>query len=436
MESIVFRTMAAIIAIVAIAAAGAVSAQPNPSLHLCVAAEENAVWPGGGTGMPPDDRSAESVVTGSNRFACDLYRRLADDSGSENLLFSPYSISSALAITYEGARGTTADEIRSVLHLPANDTLRREGFSRLDAGLKVAGANCTVQTANALWAEKTYPFLPEYIALAERWYSANAMNLDFASAPDASRQAINRWVEGRTGGKIRDLLPPASIDPMTRLVITNAISFKGTWAGPFDADWTEEAEFRVGANETVEVPMMHGDAVYPYGETATLQVLELAYAHENGTGLSMLILLPKGGSLAAVEEALDPQNLSTLRRSLTRERIDVYLPKFTLDASYRLPSTLAAMGMPAVFSPGADLSGMDGTKNLFISGAVHKAFVDVNEEGTEAAAATGFAGNASAAPPDGGIPVFRADHPFIFLILDDGSGIILFMGRVVRPAAA
>ncbi|MBP7300130.1 MAG: serpin family protein [Methanoculleus sp.] len=425
--------MAAIIAIAVIAAAGVVSAQPNPSPHQRTVAEDNAIRSGGGAGVLLDNRSMIEIATGSNHFSCDLYRRLADDSGSDNLFFSPYSISSALAITYEGARGTTADEIRSILHLPANDTLRRGGFARIDAELTHDDQNCNLQTASALWVEKTYPLLPEYIALAEHWYSMNATNLDFAGAPDVSRQAINRWTGEQTGGKIRDLLPAGSIGPMTRLIITNAIFFKGAWADPFDADKTREAEFRVSANETMMVPMMHGDAVYPYGEFGTLQVLELAYAHEKG--LSMLVLLPEEGSLTAAEETLDVQNLSMLRHSLTRERIDVYLPRFTLDAGYHLSPTLAAMGMPTAFSSGADFSGMDGTKNLFISDLVHGAFVDVNEEGTEAAAATGVIMNTSAAPP-GFTPVFRADHPFIFLILDDGSGIILFMGRVVRPAAA
>ena len=394
-----------------------------------------------GTTRPDTPDGAGGVAAGNNLFAFDLYRHLAADPAyaGENLFFSPYSIASALAITCEGARGTTADEIQAVLHLPANATLRREEFARIDAALKSGDANCTLQTANALWAEKAYPFLPEYIALAERWYSANATNLDFVGAPDASRQTINRWVEERTGGKIRDLLPPGAVGPLTRLVVTNAIYFKGAWADPFDANKTREEEFRVAENETVTVPMMQRtgeDAVYPYAETATLQVLELAYAHENGTGLSMLVLLPKNGSLAAAGEVLDAQNLSTLRRSLARERVDVYLPKFTLEGEYYLRSTLAAMGMPAAFSPGADLSGMDGTKDLVISDVVHKAFVDVNEEGTEASAATGVVVAPGAAPPDEGIPVFRADHPFVFLILDNDTGNILFMGRVVRPVTA
>ncbi len=378
------------------------------------------------------------VAMGNSLFACDLYRHLANDSASENLFFSPYSISSALAITYEGARGTTADEIGSVLHLPENDTLRREGFAGINAGLNSGDANYTLRTANALWAEETYPFLPEYIDTAERYYAANATNLDFVGAPEESRRTINRWVEEQTEDKIRDLLPTGSITPLTRLVITNAIYFKGTWVTQFDANETTEDDFDVSQNETVRVPMMQRtdeDAVYPYTETDTLQVLAMPYAHESGRELSMLVILPKDGNLTVAEEALDAERISGMRLSLASQRVDVYFPKFTLETEYSLPETLAAMGMPTAFTGAADLSGMDGTKNLFVSDVVHKAFVDVNEEGTEAAAATGVVISLTSVREDA-TPVFKADHPFVFLIQENETGNILFMGRVIRPVTA
>ena len=392
---------------------------------------------------PPDGQEtpgdAGSVAAGNTRFAVDLYRQIANDPAyaGQNLFFSPYSISSALAITYEGARGTTADEIQSALHLPANDTLRREGFAGVDAGLNRGDANYTLRTANALWAEKTYPFLPEYIETAGRWYSANVTNLDFVGDSEASRQTINRWVEERTEERIRDLLPPGSINPLTRLVITNAIYFKGTWVMQFDPAGTTEEEFRVAPGKTVQVPMMHRtdeDAVYGYAETDRLQVLDMPYAHGSGNELAMLVLLPKEDNLTAAEAALDPETLADLRKSLVRERVRVVFPKFTLETEYRLPGTLAAMGMPTAFSGDADLSGMDGTDNLLVSDVVHKAFVDVNEEGTEAAAATGVVVNIKSARPDT-VPVFRADHPFVFLITEKESGTILFAGRVANPAS-
>jgi serpin B len=372
--------------------------------------------------------AADSVVTANNAFACDLYHRLANGSATENIFFSPYSLSSALAITYEGARGTTAEEMASVLHLPENETLRREEFAAVNAGLNHNDAGYTLRTANALWAEETHPFLPEYVETAERYYAANVTNLDFIGDPEASRLTINRWVEEQTEGKIRDLLPGGSISSLTRLVITNAIYFKGTWDLQFDANRTTMEDFRTDSGSTVRVPMMQctgGAAVYPYAQTETLQVLALPYAGEGN--LSMLVLLPKDGNLSIAEEALDAENLADLRDSLTRWRVDVFFPKFTFEEEYGLPKTLAAMGMPTAFTGAADLSGMDGTHDLFVTGVFHKAFIDVNEEGTEAAAATGVASGA-------GLPrVFRADHPFVFLILDDDTGVILFMGRVACP---
>ncbi|PKL55187.1 MAG: proteinase IV [Methanomicrobiales archaeon HGW-Methanomicrobiales-6] len=381
------------------------------------------------TSVSGESVADDSVAAGNNRFAFDLYRRLAAEPAhaGDNLFFSPYSISSALAITCEGARGTTADEIRSVLHLPTNETLRREGFADLNAALNSGSANYTLRTANALWAEETYSLLPEYIGAAARWYGANVTNLDFINDSEGSRETINRWVEGETEEKIRDLLPPGSIDPLTRLVITNAIYFKGTWVEQFDANETTKEEFRVGPDETVTVAMMHGDAVYPYAETEALQVLEMPYAHGNETELAMLVLLPKDDTLTAAEEALDAERLAGLRESLVSQNVRVFFPKFTLDAEYSLPRALAAMGMPTAFTDDADLSGMDGTKDLFVTGVFHKAFIDVNEEGTEAAAATGVVVGGGVAP------IFRADHPFVFLISEKDSGTILFMGRVVNP---
>ncbi|WP_332450435.1 serpin family protein [Methanoculleus sp.] len=381
---------------------------------------------------------AGSVAGGNNLFAFDLYRQIAGDpaSAGKNIFFSPYSISSALAITYEGARGTTADEIGAALHLPANNTLRREGFAAIDAGLNRGDSNYTLRTANALWAEETHPFLPEYIEVAARWYGANVTNLDFIGNPDGSRQTINRWVERATEEKIRDLLPVGSIDSLTRLVITNAIYFKGTWAEQFDANETRDAEFRVGPNETVQIRMMQRtgeDAIFGYTETEILQALELPYAHGDGTELSMLVLLPKGDNLTTVEKSLDAETVENLRESLVRERVKVFFPKFTLETEYSLPPTLAAMGMPTAFTGNADLSGMDGTKNLFVSDVVHKAFVDVNEEGTEAAAATGVVVNLVSMPLEETTSVFRADHPFVFMIVEKDSGTVLFAGRVVNP---
>ena len=316
------------------------------------------------TSVSGESVADDSVAAGNNRFAVDLYRHLAAEPAhaGDNLFFSPYSITSALAITCEGARGTTADEIRSVLHLPENKTLRRAGFAWLDAGLNRGSANYTLRTANALWAEETYSFLPDYTGIAERWYGANVTNFDFINDPEGSRETINRWVEEQTEDKIRDLLPADSIDDLTRLVITNAIYFKGTWVKQFDPAETTEEAFRIAQDETVQVQMMHRtdeDAIYGYTETGTLQVLRMPYAHGNGTELSMLVLLPKEDNLTAAEEVLDVGTLTGIRDSLTDRRVRVVFPKFTLETEYSLPQALAAMGMPTAFTDAANFSGMD-----------------------------------------------------------------------------
>ena len=388
---------------------------------------------------PSVSDSSEKVVEANNRFAIDLYQQLVSDPDQtgENIFFSPWSISSALAITYEGARGTTAEEIQSVFHFPADTATRRTGFSELAGGLNRGGAGYALHTANALWAEESYPLLPSYITTARNSYSAYVTNLDFINNPEPSRQTINQWVADQTGDTIQDLLPEGSIHPLIRLVITNAIYFKGTWDKQFSEENTVEEDFRVSASQTVRVPMMRrtdANAKYWYTETDTLQVLGMPYAHKDGKELSMLVILPRDDNLVAAEQSLTAGQVSELQQALACRQVKVYFPKFRLETEYRLSDTLIQMGMPTAFGYGeTDFSGMDGTKALFIDNVFHKAYVDVNEEGTEAAAATAatmMMGMEISYEP---VPVFRADHPFIFLIQDSDTGNILFMGRVVNP---
>ena len=382
----------------------------------------------------PATGSMQDVAAANNRFAFDLYGQLAGDTG--NIFFSPFSLSSALAITYEGARGQTADEIRAVFHFPDNQARMRDGFSGMISAVNRGDAAYSLRTANALWAEQTYPFLPDYIRTASAYYGAATTNLDFISHPDESRETINAWVEEQTEDRIRDLLQEGDIDTLTRLVITNAIYFRGDWVWQFDKNETREAEFRTGTGTTVRVPMMAmtgEEAHFRYAETTDLQILGMPYAGGNGTNLSMVVLLPKGDDLATAERALDPAVLPALWDSTTVREVHVYFPKFRLETRYSLPETLGAMGMPTAFSRNADLSGMDGTRDLVISDVIHQAFVEVDEEGTEAAAATAVVIRLVSAPIDP-VPVFRADHPFIFMIRDDETGIILFIGRIANPA--
>jgi serpin B len=382
--------------------------------------------------------SDTSVPEANNRFSASLYRQLAAGDTTDNIFFSPFSISSALALTYEGARGTTADEIRSVFFFPANQTAMREGYAAENKCVNTKDTGYTLNAANALWAEKASAFLPAYTTIAGQYYGANTTNLDFAGQPEASRQTINTWVADQTNDKIVDLLPPGSITTLTRLVITNAVYFKGTWEKQFDANQTADAPFSTPGGSQVTVKMMQQtgeDATYAYAATADLQMLSLPYVAKDGEGLSMVILLPRANNLSAADPYLDPANLSALEHSASSRRVMVYIPKFKVETQYSLPGTLAGMGMPTAFSGNADFSGMDGTKDLYISDVVHKAYIDVNEEGTEAAAATGVVIGVKAVAPgtEEPVPVFRADHPFLFLIQDNNTGTILFTGRIANP---
>ncbi|ADN35779.1 proteinase inhibitor I4 serpin [Methanolacinia petrolearia DSM 11571] len=382
--------------------------------------------------------AVESVVDANNMFAFEIYKQLSgENSKDDNLFLSPFSISSALALTYEGAKGETADQIKSVFYFPDNIETLRSGYQEVNAGINAGDPEYDLEVANALWAEETYPFLKEYINTAKTYYSANTTNLDFINQPEESRVSINDWVAEKTNDKIEDLIPEGMIDSMTRLVITNAIYFKGTWVLQFDKNMTTEADFTTPSGETVTVEMMKrtdDDAVYGYTETDGLQVLEMPYENESGKKLSMIVLLPKENDLKAAEDALSADNFEEIENSIKSKQVKVYFPKFKLETEYLLRDILIDIGMPAAFSGSANFSGMDGTTNLFISNVVHKAFVEVNEEGTEAAAATAVVMASGMSPEKEPIPVFRADHSFIFMIQDDETGNILFIGRISNPA--
>jgi serpin B len=382
---------------------------------------------------------ARTIADANNRFAFDLYSQLKSEPkyAGRNIFFSPLSLSSVFAITYEGARGSTADEIRSVLHYPSDNTTLREGFGDLNAALNNGNAAYTLRTANALWAQQDYPFLPEYTGTAERYYGAKTTNLDFISQPEESRIIINRWVEDKTEEKIKDLLPANSIDSATRLIITNAIYFNGKWEKPFAESDTQIRSFYLDEafNTSVSVRMMQRKDIYSYSATSAFQMVELPYKAGDGSDLSMLVILPKKygmDALAEVEKSLDFEKISELEQNLADTKIALFLPKFRIETEYELPDTLKSMGMPTAFVSGAaDLSGMDGTHSLFISDVIHQAFIDVSEEGTEAAASSAVKVSQGGPPPE---PFFVADHPFLFIIRDKETGVILFIGRIVNPA--
>jgi serpin B len=372
-----------------------------------------------------------AVVTANNQFAFDLYSELAK-SEQGNVFYSPYSISSAIAMTYEGAEGKTADEIKSVFYFPENNVLR-SNFAAIYNTLNRKGREYQLSTGNALWAQQDYEFLQDYMANAEKYYGGKAVNLDFIKETESSRQTINSFIEAQTNNRIKELLPLGSITSATRLVLTNAIYFKGTWEWEFDKRDTDDRDFKITSENIVKAPMMYmknDEAEFNYAETRDLQILELPY---KGEDISMLILLPIE-DLDSIERSLTAEKLEEWKSQMSKEKLDeVYLPKFEFDTKYFMRETLEAMGMSSAFSPGdADFSGMDGTHDLYIDAVVHQAFVKVDEEGTEAAAATGvIMGITSVGPTER--KIFRADHPFIFIIQERKTGNILFVGRVIDP---
>jgi len=374
------------------------------------------------------EQGIQDVVSANNQFAFDLYSKLNEDEDG-NMFYSPYSISAALAMTYEGAEGQTADEIKSVFHFP-EDNILRPNFAAIYNDINKENKDYELNTGNALWVQKDYSFLQEYIGRVENYYGGKAAMLDFVEETEKSRQTINSFIEKQTMDKIKDLIPKGYLDEMTRLVLTNAIYFKGIWEWEFDKADTRDGIFRISPTNTVEIPMMSmnpEDAKFNYAETEDLQILELPY---KGDKISMLILLPTE-NLDAIESTLTAEKLNEYKSQMKETKMDsISLPKFEFDTKYFMKNILISLGMPIAFSDDADFSGMTGKKDLYISNVIHQAYVGVDEEGTEAAAATAVIMKELSVMP---VNIFRADHPFIFIIQEKETGNILFLGRVVDP---
>jgi serpin B len=383
---------------------------------------------------------ATAMVTANNSFAIDLYQGLKTQPG--NLFFSPYSISSALAMTYAGARGQTENQMARVLHFDSGQPNVPSGFRTLTGRINDLQRwnRIKLVTANSLWSQKNYPFTNTFLNLVKKDYQAEAQSVDFAKAPEAARNDINSWVEKKTDGNIQDLVDAGEFTPLTRLVLCNAIYFKGKWQTQFDPANTRAAPFHVNVNQTVTVPMMSLKSRFKIARSddGSLKLLEMPYV---GDDLSMIILLPAAdpgwelsdqSTLSGLEANLTPQNLQTWLATLDQagsHEAAIFIPRFTTTQSFNLSEQLKSMGMPLAFDMDkADFSGMDGTRELSLSAVLHKAFVEVNEEGTEAAAATMVIVKTRGMPER-----FIVDHPFIFLIRDNASGAILFLGRMVDP---
>lgn len=371
---------------------------------------------------------ANGVVEANNLFSIDLYDKYKSEDG--NLFFSPYSISSALSMTYEGAKGQTAEEMQAVLHLPDGKNKIRSDFVSIYNELNKADKNYKLTTANALWAQEDYPFVNEYFNVVDEYYDGKVTNLDFKTDTENSRVTINNWVEDKTNDKIKDLIPAGMLSPATRLVLTNAIYFKANWSSQFDAKDTWDGKFKLGSGESVDARMMYQTSNYNYGETSDLQILEMDYL---GNDLSMLIILPKENNMAQIENTFSVEKLEDWKDYMQTEKVRVTLPKFKFETKYFMAEDLKEMGMPTALYPDADFTGMSPTDELFISQVIHQTFIEVAEYGTEAAAATAVIMGAGAAPEQEQPKIFRADHPFIFIIQQKDSGNILFMGRMSDP---
>jgi len=370
-----------------------------------------------------------SVIYANNQFAFDFYSKVANGN-EKNVFFSPWSISTAFAIAYEGAKGNTADEMRQVFEFPVDDKQRRAEFAAINDDLNEKDAKYKLQVANALWIAEGFEPLQEYVDTAKNYYDSEVNNVDFVS--DAGVNKINKWAAEKTEGKIEKVLVPGSTDEFTRLFITNAIYFKGTWATQFAEESTHDDQFWIGPNENVKVPMMNLAATnFNYAKTAQLQILEMPY---EGDQLSMLMLLPNDkDGLNELEKSLTNEKLNLWKDSLSQTQMVVSMPKFKLETNYNLKPLLENLGMSTAFKEGkADFTGITEDEPLHIGQAIHKAYVDVDEEGTEAAAVTGIGVGITSIPK---YEIFKADHPFIFIIHEKETGNLLFIGRIVNPLA-
>ncbi|MGA9062867.1 MAG: serpin family protein [Terracidiphilus sp.] len=380
-------------------------------------------------------RSADQAeaVSGSNAFAVDLYAQLRSQPG--NLFFSPESISTAFAMAYAGARGQTAAEMQHVFHFTLPPERLHPAMGALLTAMNAQHKDYELRVADALWAQQDANFLPSYLNLVQTDYGAGFHRVNFKTSPDAVRATINQWVEKQTNDKIQNLIGPGVLTPATRLVLTNAIYFKGDWLDPFDNGATQKEEFHLSATQWVMASLMHRTGSYRYYDGGTFQALELPYA---GNELSMVVLLPKDiGGLPALEKAFTAAATGDwLGKLAPVDKVILTLPRFTMTQQFELSAALSTMGMPQAFADSADFSGMTGKPDFTISAAIHKAYVEVNEQGTEAAAATSIVMRATAMRQEFPAPppiVFRADHPFLFMIRDTGTGAVLFLGRVADP---
>ena len=367
-----------------------------------------------------------------NSFAFNLFRELSDRNEG-NLFISPYSIFTALAMTYEGAKSDTSDEMADVLNVKQDNETFHLYMKNLYEALNNEKTDYNIRTANALWVQKNLFLLESYLNIIREFYGGDATEVDY-SKPTEAAAIINRWVENQTNGLIKDLITESSISPLTALILTNAIYFKGIWKTQFDPVNTTNRTFETSSEGTIDVPTMtlvNTYDVFNYTEMDESQILELPYT---GGDISMIVLLPKNNDLSSIIDTIDRDKFSEWMDSMIETKVDVYLPKFKVETTYSLNDYLIDLGMSIPFTSAADFSGITGGKDLFISNVIHKAFVDVNEEGTEAAAATAVILELTMNGESSRI-VFDCNHAFLYLIIHKQTETILFMGSIDNPAS-
>ena len=391
--------------------------------------------------LSPDvtDSDLEELVAGNSGFALGLYHALRNQ--EDNLFYSPYSISLALAMTYAGARNETGDQMETACHFTLSREYLHSAFNALDLELAERGENAEGQDgngfrlniANSIWGQRGHSFLPDFLDVLARNYGAGMRLTDFINTPEESRTVINDWASEKTGGRIEDLIPENVISDMTRLVLINAIYFSAAWSSPFQEELTRDSDFYLSDGTDITVPMMRQTDHLYYGEGENYQAAELMY---EGRETSMVILLPRPGLFEEFENSLTSERLNEILDGFEYKSVELNMPQFSYESdSVSLRETLSRMGMPTAFSwPGADFSGMDGTYDLFIGNVLHKSFISVDEAGTEAAAATAVVFADSGISPEEPTD-FTVSRPFIFFIRDIDTNAILFAGRILNPVS-
>lgn len=372
-----------------------------------------------------------NITENNNLFALDLYKKIGGN--QENLFYSPYSISTALAMTYAGARGKTEKEMSTVMHFPANTA---EFYNKYNDVLKNInalnnGSTVDIYTVNSIWAQKDFKFREEFIGILKNNFNSSLNLVDFIKETENSRLQINKWVETQTNEKIKELIKPGLIDYLTRMVLVNAIYFKADWQTAFDKQQTQKMDFRMDETKIVSCDFMFAEQEFKFYENEEgLKAIEIPYSSGK---LSMLIILPKDNAgFNTLKKEISLDLYKKINSSLASKKVKLYLPKFKITSEFELSDILKQMGMPEAFSDRADFSGMTGAKDLKISKVIHKAFVEVNETGTEAAAATAVVMRVKSMPV--APPEFKADHPFMFIIKENTENSILFAGNIYNPA--